>query len=854
MEIEDVFESSAVNASAPPSTSASQVPRGSLSVHLTSSQSCDTITVPDPEQLPPGIAISPSKKYLLRVIRENLIPSQQHDTSQNDTSESAGQLSSRVTVHNVNVQSLKYQLSAPYSPDGVRQVLEKIRTSIEMGEANRKRSYRFHTRVKRMKKSPSKLRKKRLMNAIRSGNPFVDAECCKRKKCYSLLGDEFVFEEYKKVNLMSPLQAKRYIISLYEPETNMFRLKGNALCAEFVDKVLGCCRAVQSAIKGSEKTQCSAIATSRPRDVNYRTKQWYITSFIMRLAKVYGDFMPNKEEIKLPVFSKTALWKEFSVYWEETVAGFEGPKPSKNYFFRAWKLHSSIVKVHKNHGFTVCSRCEMLFREERNNLRNEDALREIHSLRAQHKVFVMRERESYQMRQSLAEEDPNKYMSIIIDGADQKNYGLPHFYLSTKSDVGHKLKVKVVGGLEHVARGHRHLSLYAMTEEYETGANHVIEVVHRMLQRKKNERHSLPSNLFVQVDNCTRENKNRYFMGYFQSLVHLGVFKFVQISFLPIGHTHADIDQAFSSISTRLNGEDAHTLEELLAELNRCYGGNATAFKLERIANYSGLCETTGCLNDTHHFSEYRYFSFTQRTDELDRSGALTAKCEVKVQDNDQWEAFPSSEGEGFLRFVPHLNATPPTTTKKLPNATEVAKCLDAAEERVKDHGKMETLFELMDKVFTVRNEPFHWDLNTAFELRGDHLPDGEGSIMRNGLSEQVETLIRPRHGFNPDDLLAVKTDEDENTKFWVARVKNVSEVDEQDRAKKVTVRWFIPTGNDPWEAKYTPAFRLLNGERTVYEDEIDTACVLIRFESLTTSNRLRVRDKKAIKQMLDAN
>lgn len=45
-----------------------------------------------------------------------------------------------------------------------------------------------------------------------------------------------------------------------------------------------------------------------------------------------------------------------------------------------------------------------------------------------------------------------------------------------------------------------------------------------------------------------------------------------------------------------------------------------------------------------------------------------------------------------------------------------------------------------------------------------------------------------------------------------------------------------------------------VNGEKTVYEDDIDVASVLVRFEDLTTTKRLRARDKKAIKQTLNEN
>ena len=62
------------------------------------------------------------------------------------------------------------------------------------------------------------------------------------------------------------------------------------------------------------------------------------------------------------------------------------------------------------------------------------------------------------------------------------------------------------------------------------------------------------------MDNCARENKNRYVFGYLGLLVQRKVFKEVILSFLPVGHTHEDIDQMFSKFSAYLKGHDAITI------------------------------------------------------------------------------------------------------------------------------------------------------------------------------------------------------------------------------------------------------------------------------------------------------
>ncbi len=44
--------------------------------------------------------------------------------------------------------------------------------------------------------------------------------------------------------------------------------------------------------------------------------------------------------------------------------------------------------------------------------------------------------------------------------------------------------------------------------------------------------------LYVQADNCGRENKNRYILGFMALLVARGIVKEIIISFLMVGHTH----------------------------------------------------------------------------------------------------------------------------------------------------------------------------------------------------------------------------------------------------------------------------------------------------------------------------
>jgi len=69
--------------------------------------------------------------------------------------------------------------------------------------------------------------------------------------------------------------------------------------------------------------------------------------------------------------------------------------------------------------------------------------------------------------------------------------------------------------------------------------------------------------LYVQVDGGS-ENKNQWVLAYFVLLISLGLFTKIKMCFLPVGHTHEDIDQGFSCIARKLRRCNAYTFGQLV--------------------------------------------------------------------------------------------------------------------------------------------------------------------------------------------------------------------------------------------------------------------------------------------------
>ena len=57
------------------------------------------------------------------------------------------------------------------------------------------------------------------------------------------------------------------------------------------------------------------------------------------------------------------------------------------------------------------------------------------------------------------------------------------------------------------------------TQVFPRGANVTIEVLHRVFTHVHQEDGRLPPKLYVQLDNCWRENKNKFVFGFLSDLV-----------------------------------------------------------------------------------------------------------------------------------------------------------------------------------------------------------------------------------------------------------------------------------------------------------------------------------------------
>ncbi|XP_062576087.1 uncharacterized protein LOC134237971 [Saccostrea cucullata] len=320
----------------------------------------------------------------------------------------------------------------------------------------------------------------------------------------------------------------------------------------------------------------------------------------------HADRMPDNGDMMLPF--KTRKIDLYDLYVDEkiqqlTISIKFAYTVSRSAFYEVWKTEFPKLKIKQTNSFSRCSTCVHIDRElekTRDPVKREK-LKEMMSV---HNQRQMKERRYYYKKRELARRNPSQFLSIIIDGMDQSKTNLPHFTgrLMKGVDPNSFLKTHIQGVLNH---GLESLDLYVDINEYMHDANLVMNIILKSSYKALLKTGFLQSTLYIQADNCARENKNKYVLGFCELLVTLDIFKEVHLSFLHVGHTHEDIDAAFSQLSTKLRKSDAETMPKLLALLNG-------AKQLRGLFDLKTWLEP--CLNQIKKHSKPLHFKFSRDT------------------------------------------------------------------------------------------------------------------------------------------------------------------------------------------------------------------------------------------------
>jgi hypothetical protein len=288
-----------------------------------------------------------------------------------------------------------------------------------------------------------------------------------------------------------------------------------------------------------------------------------------------------------------------------------------SWFNSTWAKPENLVshiKIRKWMPFAKCDTC-VKYREDFQRSRCVIEKSNLSAKHRKHIAFVKRERGTYAKHSCEAQLNPESFLSIIIDGADAARYSLPYFRSASHlSDAAWKLKVHILGAIAHG----RDTYAFLLPSHIAQGNNVTCEVLRRVIDDVRKQEGKLPPILKLQLDNTAKQNKSRFLIGFCQHLVDAGVFKYIELNFLPVGHTHEDIDQFFSRLSVYMRSHNAMSRKQFKQHIERCcrkYGKYPKVENLDSVTNFSGYFVDELNIPPIPNISLYHQFRVFRRND-----------------------------------------------------------------------------------------------------------------------------------------------------------------------------------------------------------------------------------------------
>ena len=262
--------------------------------------------------------------------------------------------------------------------------------------------------------------------------------------------------------------------------------------------------------------------------------------------------------------SRKFVWEELKQEWE----AMGRTVPSYNTFIKSMKAHYNI-KINKHKKFSQCQVCALYKGLWAKSRMESFAVRQvIKDLRKAHLDRQYSQRMCYYCNRELSYSQPWKYCSLIVDAMTDSKTSTPLMNREVKGFLPAAYKSQLYGCLVHGPEG-----FFGYTVCSLKGARVTVEVVHRTLMKMAQTRKVWPSVFTLQLDNTTSDCKNHTVMAYLAWLEATGVFEIARLSFLPVGHTHEDIDGQFGLLMRHMFRQHkvVMTIEQVHKHIRDCF-------------------------------------------------------------------------------------------------------------------------------------------------------------------------------------------------------------------------------------------------------------------------------------------
>ena len=158
-------------------------------------------------------------------------------------------------------------------------------------------------------------------------------------------------------------------------------------------------------------------------------------------------------------------------------------------------------------------------------------------------------------------------MSLIMDAMDANKCWIPHLGANRSKhwdNLGSDKRVSshYFGVINHGISTRIFMLDDELKKDGNVSGTILIKVLTDEFERRKQNNIPWAKVLYLQMDNGS-DNKNSVIFGLGELMVRIGLFEKVKYSFLPVGHTHEDIDAAFGACSHILWREYAYTIDHV---------------------------------------------------------------------------------------------------------------------------------------------------------------------------------------------------------------------------------------------------------------------------------------------------
>ena len=459
-----------------------------------------------------------------------------------------------------------------------------------------------------------------------------------------------------------------------------------------------------------------------------------------------------------------------------------------------------------------------------------------------------------------AVDQPKLYLSIQMDGTDQLPFGIPSFPDICKDEGKHRIMFhELVVYVHHGAT--RKVIVYDSMEHIAHGPSMTIDGLQRTLKTLERENNGfLPDTLFLQLDNCYRENKNAYLFAFLANLVERKVFKHIYVSYLPVGHTHDLVDQVNSRLSKACDRQIIPTRDRLFELIETGYDPTPSVVRMDGVANFRKLVNPelssqyggSRCL--IHQMSGVvnpLYFLI-----ELDPNGRPGIRTKLTCEQT-LWSTY-------FHPLRKHPSGIDVSQIEGNDFKVVDAKRIEEIERDIESVSwrlcmTPEVLNSVADEVKIIQNPPniFNWADAGKFNKEDDA---GHAAAIE-AIEEKEEIArveVRPHPGifasayrrqthiqqiievdrFVAVDMRGNHRSEDDVLRFYVGKVRNISPA-----IKQVNVRW--------WNAvsEFDSKYKCYSGAGQ--NADVKFGDILMSFTKFTTTGHLMKKDQKAIKALL---